>query len=119
VPLTINRPLKDCDTVTAYTGSIGATPAAAVGVVMNSGQIVRASGVCVGAATGTITIAVSTVAGGTVGTFTITGGAGNTGFVDFGAMLANAGVNEGDTVTFTPSGGAVATIPGFFTAVIR
>lgn len=118
MPLTINRPLKDCDTAVAFTSSIGLTPAAGVAVVMNAGQIVRASGVCIGAATGTITITVST-AQGTVGTFPITGGAGNTGFVDFGGLAANSSVNEGDTITFIPSGGAVATIPGLFSAVIR
>lgn len=119
MPLTVNRPLKDGDTVTAFTSSSAATPVAAVGVAMNAGIIERVSGVAVGVTTaGPITVTVSTAAG-TVGTFTIVAGTNSTGTAEFGPLALNAFVNEGDLITFTPAGGTGTTIPGLFTAVVR
>jgi hypothetical protein len=118
MPITVNRPLKDADTVVAYTASIATTPVAAVGVVTNVGTIERVYGVAAGVTTGTITVTVSTAAG-TVGTFTIAAGTNSTGTVEFGPLAQNALVNEGDIVTFTPAGGTGTTIPGLFTAVVR
>src|ERR1700761_7240541 len=102
MPLTINRPLKDADTVVGFTSSIAATPVAAVGLVMNAGTIERVGGVAAGITTGTITVTVSTAVG-TVGTFTIAAGTNSTGSAEFGPLTANAFVNEGDIITFTPA----------------
>jgi hypothetical protein len=112
-----NHPFNDLPHP-GYTTSIGGTPVAASVVSTKVGRVVGASGVDVGGATGTVTMTVATPAG-TVGTFTITGGAGNVGYVDFGGNAANASVNPGDKITVTPSGATGATIPGLVSVVIR
>jgi hypothetical protein len=116
--LPVNRPLTDEGTIVAWSTSIGATPTAATGVCTKAGRVERCSAVSIGTTSGTITFTVATAAG-TVGTFTMTGGAAATAYADFGDMAPNAVVNEGDTVTITPSGGGGTTIPGLITVVVR
>lgn len=103
----------------ARTTSIGASPVAGVTVATKSGYLQRAFSVSEGASTGTITITITTTLGGT-GSWTFTGGSNVIGSAEFNKQGSGAiPVIEGDTITFTPSGGGGATIPGHFYAVIR
>jgi hypothetical protein len=89
-----------------------------------SGVLQRVYAAPGGTTTGTIAVAV-TINGGadiTGGALTIAAGANaraNPGLelAKIGASAVN--INEGDLITFTPSGGGGASIPGAFTAVIR
>lgn len=112
MPTPINRQFDELP-VYARTASIGATPVAASTVATKKGRITRAAALCEGAATGTIAIAVA-VNGAAAGSFSFAGGANARGAADL-----NVPVEEGDLVTFTPSGGAGASIPGHFYAIIR
>lgn len=104
----------------AKTTSIGATPVAAMTVAPAKGRIVRTFAVSEGASTGTISVAVIINAGSEIGTpLSFTGGSGVVGSDTIKAIGAAARVNEGDLITFTPSGGGGATIPGLFCAVLR
>ncbi|WP_275183836.1 hypothetical protein [Bradyrhizobium sp. CSA112] len=69
-----------------------------------------------GASSGTIAVAVSVNGGSSVGSISFTGGANAIGSLELSTPVS---VSEGDLITFTPSGGAGATIPGHFYAVIR
>lgn len=115
MPLPINRTFNEAP-VYARTTSIGATPVAGSTVATKKGMMQRAFAFCEGAATGTIAVLVS-VAGVSTGiSISFTGGADTSGSVEFATPVS---VKEGDLITFTPSGGAGATIPGHFYAVIR
>jgi len=116
MPLPIDRPVHDT-LVYARTTSIGATPAAGSTVAAKRGRIQRAFAFSEGASSGTITITVA-INGTTAGAFTFTGGANASGSAEF-APSGSVDVVEGDLITFTPSGGAGASIPGHFYAAIR
>lgn len=118
MPLSNNRPLDEMPVI-ARTLSIGGTPTACSTVATTKGYIERAYAFCEGAATGTISVAVSINGGSTVGTVSLTGGANAVGSAEFGINSPSLWVNEGDVITFTPSGGGGATIPGHFYAIIR
>lgn len=106
------------------TTSIGATPIGAVFVAPCSGILRKVYASAGGTTTGTIAVAVAVNAGSDVtgGALTITAGTGarNNAGLDLPKMGTSAvAVNEGDVITFTPSGGGGASIPGAFAAVIR
>jgi hypothetical protein len=119
MPLPVDRPVNE-QAVYARTTSIGASPVAGVTVATKRGRLQRAFAFSEGASTGTITITVA-VNGTTVGTFSFTGGSNAFGSGEFPVLGTSApgDVVEGDIITFTPSGGGGATIPGHFYAVIR
>lgn len=116
--LPVNRPFDEI-AVCARTTSIGATPAAGSTVAIAKGYLGRAYAFSEGASTGTIAVAISINGGSTIGTISFTGGANTSGSIDLGLMSAGQWVNEGDLITFTPSGGGGSTIPGHFYAVIN
>lgn len=113
--LPINRSINE-QVVRANTTSIGATPAACSTVATKKGLLERAFAFSEGASSGTISVAISINGGSTVATISFTGAANAVGVVEPATPIAIA---EGDVITFTPSGGAGATIPGHFYAVIR
>ena len=116
------RPVNEW-TVTCKTASVGTTPAAAWCVAPVKGKIVRTFAVSNGTTTGTVAVAVTTTASASdigAGGLSIPAGAGALPVEDFPANAAgNALVNEGDVITFTPSGGTGSSIAGYFCAVIR
>jgi len=114
-----NRPLAEYPLV-AKTASIGATPAVAYAVVPFRGKIVRTYVVSEGAATGAIAVAVAINGGSNIGALSIAAaGAGVSASDVPGVNGVSKDVKEGDVISFTPSGGAGATIPGHFVAVIK
>jgi hypothetical protein len=109
--------------VDTYCPSIGASPVAVSVVAPVRGKIVRTLAVSNGTTTGTVAVAVTTsesasdIGGGAL---SIAAGAGALPVEDFPPNTAgNALVNEGDVITFTPSGGGGSSISGYFAAVIR
>lgn len=116
--LKLNRQMSD-KSVFAKTASIGATPAIAYTVAPWNGKIVATFAVCEGAATGTIAVAVAINGGANIGALSLTGGAGIAGSNIPAVPGVSKTVQEGDVISFTPSGGAGATIPGTFCALIR
>lgn len=116
--LPLNRPFDEI-AVSARTTSIGATPVAASTMAIAKGYLERAYAFSEGASTGTISVAIAINGGSTIGTISFTGATNAVGSVELGLASANLFVNEGDLITFTPSGGGGATIPGHFYAVIN
>jgi hypothetical protein len=116
--LPLNRQFDEL-AVRANTTSIGATPVAASTVALCKGYLQRAFAFSEGASTGTIAVAVAINGGTSVGSISFTGGANAIGSIELGLASANLWLNEGDLITFTPSGGGGATIPGHFYAVIN
>lgn len=116
------RPVNEW-VVSTYCASIAASPAAVSAVAVVKGKIVRTFAVSNGITTGTIAIAVTTTGSNTdigAGGLVIPAGTGPIPVEDFPANAAgNAIVNEGDFITFTPSGGTGTNITGNFFAVIR
>ena len=115
--LSINRQFDEV-IVTARTTSIGATPVAASTIAVAKGYLERAYAFSEGASTGTIAVAISINGGTSVGSISFTGGANTSGSIELGLLSSAIYVNESDLITFTPSGGGGATIPGHFHAVI-
>lgn len=110
--------------LSAATASIGATPVAASVVAPCAGILRKVFASPDGTTTGTIAVAVAVNGGSDVtgGALTIAAGlnARNSPGLDLtkvGVSVVN--VNEGDVITFTPSGGGGASIPGAFAAAIR
>lgn len=106
------------------TTSIATTPVAAVIVAPIAGYISAVLASAGGTTTGAIAVAVSINGGSDItgGLLTIAAGTGARNNPSLG--LAKIGVNqhavnEGDVITFTPSGGTGASIPGAFGAIIR
>lgn len=115
--LSINRQFDE-QVVYARTTSIGATPAAGSTIATKKGRLTRAYAFSEGSSSGTIAVAVAINGGSTLATISFTGAANGTGTVAIPYSVA-AQVQENDLITFTPSGGSGATIPGHFYAVIR
>lgn len=106
------------------TTSIGATPVAAVVVAPCAGILRKIYAGAGGTTTGTVAVAVSVNGGSDVtgGVLTVAAGTGSraASSIDLPKLGASVvAVNEGDMISFTPSGGGGASIPGAFTAVIR
>ena len=124
MPLVKPRPLNDVD-FAASTSSIATTPVAGVTVATVSGFVQRVVAAAGGTTTGTIAVAVSINGGSDItgGGLTVAAGTGaRAGSVmEFAMVGASSGVfvNEGDFISFTPSGGTGATIPGAFALVVR
>lgn len=124
MPLIKPRPFADVD-FAASTSSIGATPVAGVTIASVSGFVQRVMASAGGTTTGTIAVAVSINGGSDItgGGLTIAAGTGaRAGSVMEFAMTGSSSgvfVNEGDHISFTPSGGGGATIPGAFALVVR
>jgi len=114
--LPVNRTFNEA-TVYARTTSIGATPAAGSTIATRKGRLARVFAFSEGASSGTIAVAVA-VAGATQSgaAMSFTGGANTFATTECATDIR---VIEGDVITFTPSGGAGASIPGHFYAVIR
>jgi hypothetical protein len=108
--------------VTAKTASVATSPAAAYCVAPARGLVVRTYAVIEGTITGTAAIAVGINGGADIGTGALSIAAGNAGS-PASDTPANANqsarVNEGDVISFTPSGAGGASIPATFQAVIR
>lgn len=105
------------------TTSIAASPVVSSAVSPVSGYLQRVIAASGGTTTGTITVAVAINGGSDICGSALTIAAGS-GFVPstftFPLTGANAiFVNEGDFISFTPSGGTGSTIPGAFVAAIR
>lgn len=122
MPLPNIRPFNEV-VVTAKTASVGTTPLAGWCVAPIKGHILRTYAVLEGTITGTAAIAVGINGGADIGTGTlsIAAGAAGTGASDSGLGCGSAtnAVNEGDFISFTPSGATGASIPCTFHAVIR
>lgn len=123
-----HRPFSDA-ILAESTTSIATTPVAASMVAPCNGFMHKVYAASNGTFTGTITVKVtissSTSTDVTSGTLTIAAGSGvQSVSVEIPKTVMANGlsmvpVNEGDLITFTPSGGTGASIPGAFTAVIR
>jgi hypothetical protein len=107
--------------VTAKTASVGTTPAAAWCVAPVKGRIVRTYAVLEGTiTTAPAAIAVAINGGANIGALSIPIGVAGSGASDTPPNTAgNAAVNDGDFISFTPSGATGAGIPATFHAVIR
>lgn len=116
------RPVNEW-VVSCKTASVGASPAAAYCVAPVKGHVVRTYAVLEGTiTTAPAAIAVAINGNGDIGTGALAlavGGAG-TAASDAPANANNAAaVNEGDVLSFTPSGASGSNIPANFHAVIR
>lgn len=106
------------------TTSIATTPVPAAIVAPLNGILGAVLASAAGTTTGTIAVAVSVNGGADVtgGGLTIAAGTGARNNPAFGLPKVGANaiiVSEGDVITFTPSGGTGASIPGAFAALIR
>jgi hypothetical protein len=123
LPLPISRPLNEVY-LSESTTSVATTPVAVTAVAPVAGYIERIAAAAAGTTTGTINVAVSVNGGADImaGQLNIPAGTGaRNGAVAELSLLGNSAVhvNEGDCITFTPSGGTGAAIGGAFVAVIR
>jgi hypothetical protein len=117
--LPVNEPLNEV-VVSCKTASVGTTPAASFAVAPVKGRIVRTFAVLEGTITGTAAIAVAINGGPNVGALSLAAGAAGTAASDAPAAAGVArDVQEGDVISFTPSGATGSTIPAQFCAVIR
>lgn len=123
MPLNNPHPFSDVY-LSASTLSISLTPAPASVVSPVAGILVAVLAAADGTTAGTAAIAVSINGGADVtgGGLTVPAGTGarnNPAFPLSKVGIHVVEVSEGDVITFTPSGGTSATIPGSFAAVIR
>jgi hypothetical protein len=124
MPLVKPRPLNEVPLAT-NTASIATTPVAATTIATESGFAQRVMAAAGGTTTGTTTVTVTINGGADIaaGGLTIAAGTGARAgtVVEFAGVGASSGVfvNEGDCITFTPSGGTGASIPGAFALVLR
>lgn len=126
MPLQNPRPLNEAH-ICESTTSIAATPVAAGAIAPAAGYIQRGMAAAGGTTTGTITVAVAINGGSDIfgGALTVAAGTNARAGTVVELALQGAGatsgvyVNEGDFISFTPSGGTGSTIPGSFGLVIR
>ena len=120
------RPINEAS-LQAQTTSIASTPVVGQCVVTNAGYLQRVMAAAAGTTTGTITVAVSinNAADLTSAGLLIAPASNARAGTVFEINQCGAGttsgifVNEGDIITFTPSGGTGSSIGGAFGAVIR
>ena len=107
--------------VTCKTASVATTPVAAWCVAPVRGKVVRTYAVLEGTiTTAPAAIAVAVNGGANIGALSIPIGVACSGASDLPPNSAgSAQVNDGDFISFTPSGSTGATIPATFHAVIR
>ncbi len=118
--LTLNHPLLKEQTVYAYSSSIGATPIAAATQAQFRGRIMEVG--CIPSGTLTSSNSVEFSINGTDVTgspFVMVSTGAGIGVATSAVPTGANTVNQGDYITFTPSGGAGASVPGMFYAVIR
>jgi hypothetical protein len=120
----VARPVWDETDHQANTTSIATSPLAASCVITNAGYISRLTAAAGGTTTGTVTVAVAINGGSDItgGNLTVAAGTGarNGGVLELPVAIGTCFyVNEGDCITFTPSGGTGASIPGAFGLVVR
>ncbi len=126
MPIPVNRPLNEA-AMCEGTTSIATAPVVAVMCVPIAGFVERVMAAAGGTTTGTINVAVSINGGADItgGNLNVAAGGGARAGAVWELGVNGAGatdgvwVNEGDILTFTPSGGTGNSIPGAFTAVIR
>jgi hypothetical protein len=102
-------------------------PVAAQGIAPSSGYVERVMAAAAGTTTGTITVTVVINNGSDIanGNLTIAAGSNARAGTVVELPLVGAGttsgvyINEGDCITFTPSGGGGSSIGGAFALVIR
>jgi hypothetical protein len=115
-----NHPLS-LVSLSCHTASVGTTPIAARCVSPVRGKIVKVwsvIGAAIATADATITVAINgTTVTGAAMTITQSGSA--AGDVDTAIPSALNDVNEGDAISFTPSGATGAAVPCQFHAIIR
>jgi hypothetical protein len=118
--LPVNEPLNEI-VVTCKTASVGTTPVAAWCVAPVKGKVVRTYAVLEGTiTTAPAAIAVAINGGSNIGALSIPIGVAGSGASDpTGAAGIVRDVQEGDFISFTPSGATGAAIPATFHAVIR
>jgi hypothetical protein len=118
--LPVNEPFNEAY-VTCKTASVGTTPVAAWCVAPCKGRIVRTFAVLEGTiTTAPAAIAVAINGGSNIGALSIPVGVAGSGASDAPSAAGIAkDVQEGDFISFTPSGATGATIPATFQAVIR
>src|SRR5712691_13555139 len=118
--LPVNQPFNEW-TVTAKTASVGTTPVAAWCVAPCKGRIVRTYAVLEGTITtapAAVAVAINGVSN--IGALSIPIGVAGSGASDAPAVAGvSKDVQEGDFISFTPSGATGASIPATFHAVIR
>ncbi len=115
------RPFQE-EALVESTTSIATSPVAASMIAPRAGPIERLMAAAAGTTTGTIAVAVSINGGSDItgGSLTIAAGTGaRAASIYEPGVLDGAAVNEGDLITFTPSGGTGTSIGGAFAAVIR
>ena len=119
--LSVNEPGMREQDVTCKTASVGTTPVAAFCVATHRGVIVRTYAVLEGIiTTAPAAIVVAINGGANIGALSIPiGVAGQAASDAPSAAGVPRDVNEGDVISFTPSGATGAAIPANFTAVIR
>ena len=123
--MTLPTPRPYHDVVLAEsTTSIATSPVSAAAIAPRAGTIERIYAAAGGTTTGTITVAVTVNNGSDItgGNLTIAAGSNaRAASVYEPGMVGTTPiqVNEGDLITFTPSGGTGASIPGAFAAIIR
>jgi len=117
--LPVNEPTSEV-VVSCKTASVGTTPVAAWAVAPVKGRIVRTYAVLEGTITGTAAIAVAINGGSNIGALSIAAGTAGSGASDAPAAAGiSRDVQEGDFISFTPSGATGTGIPAQFHAVIR
>jgi hypothetical protein len=107
--------------VYAFSPSVGATPIAARAVSPVRGRVIKTGSVLYGAIT-TADAAIAVAINGTAvtnGGFTITQASSAAGDVDEAIPTGANLINEGDQISFTPSGASGSSIGANFYAVIR
>lgn len=117
--LPVDRPYHEM-IVPAKTASVGTTPVAAFATIPCKGLLVRTFAVLEGAIT-TAPAAIAVAINGTTVTGALSlavGVAGSSASDTPTATEAARTVNEGDVISFTPSGATGASIPAAFQAVI-
>ena len=126
MPLPVNRPLNEA-TITESTTSLATSPIAVTGVAPVSGYVQLVMAAAGGTTTGTVNVTVSINGGADIagGNLNIPAGSGARAGnvwelgVSGGGATDGVWINEGDQVTFTPSGGSGTSISGAFALVIR
>ena len=118
--LPVNQPVNEV-AVFGKTASVGSTPLIAQTVAPVKGRIVRTYAVLEGTiTTAPAAIAVAINGGSNIGSLSIPVGAAGSGASDVpSAAGVSKDVQEGDFISFTPSGATGSSIPAQFVAVIR
>jgi hypothetical protein len=122
--LPTDRPVKEAE-LTCNSASIATSVVPATTIAAKSGVVARVMAAAGGTTTGTITVSVTINAGSDItgGGLTIAAGSNaRAGSIqEFGQTGTSSGVTvqEGDCITFTPSGGTGTSIPGSFCMVVR